>query len=248
MVDEFKVPTWTEPLRPSLVFLQSCLALNEAEAQPLLHRGAVALVGSSTRTYSGTGGAFTLSFFDAALYDDQPLGGCLRHGKNYLLAYSLLKQKRLGESAKLTGANVRSAWAFTLWGDPTLKLPSPELPRDTLPGVRHAVKGDTIVVERPEEMFERMKTSKFTARGWPNGRLAGLVTEVDVDTRQLVPFLFAEVRLTPPAADRAPRLLSRVPDNNWVFVWDGRRGCGYLVIVPPSRQRGELRFEVRWDG
>src|SRR5207249_3939136 len=98
---------------------------NPAEAQPLMQRGAVALVGSSTRTYSGTGGAFTLAFFDAALYEDQTLGASLRQSKNFLLSYSLLKQKRLGDRSKLTGANVRSAWAFTLWGDPTLKLPRP---------------------------------------------------------------------------------------------------------------------------
>src|SRR5262249_36187796 len=114
LVEKYGLPGWTEPLRPSLVFLQSCLALNEAEAQPLLQRGAVAVVGSSTRTYSGTGGAFTLAFFDALLYDGQSLGGSLRQAKNFLLAYSLLKEKRLGATAQLGGANQRSAWAFTL--------------------------------------------------------------------------------------------------------------------------------------
>jgi len=247
MVDDFKVPTWTEPLRPSLAFLQSCLALNEAETQPLFRRGAVAVVGSSTRTYSGTGGAFTLAFFDAALYDDQPLGGALRQGKNFLLAYSQLKEKRLGDKAKLKGANVRSAWAFTLWGDPTLKLPRPQPPRDALPGVQQQVKDDVIVLSRPADMYEPMKTEKHFARSWPNGRLAGLVTPgEDEDTHQLVPLLFVEVRLTPPAVGRVPRLLSRVPERNWVFVWDGRRASGYLLVVPPARERGDLRFEVRW--
>jgi hypothetical protein len=247
MVDDFKVPTWTEPLRPSLVFLQSCLALNEAETQPLFRRGAVALVGSSTRTYSGTGGAFTLAFFDAVMYDDQPLGGALRQGKNFLLAYSLLKQKRLGEKAKLAGANERSSWAFTLWGDPTLKLPRPEPPPEALAAVRQQVKEDVITVTRPPQMYERVNTEKHTARSWPNGRLAGLVTKTgDEDERQLVPFLFAEVRLSSPVAGRAPRLESRVPGNNWVFLWDARRRCGSLLIMPPARERGELRFEVRW--
>ena len=48
MIDDFKVPTWTEPLKPSLVFLQSCLALNPAEVKTLFNRGAVAVVGSAT--------------------------------------------------------------------------------------------------------------------------------------------------------------------------------------------------------
>src|SRR5262249_8904388 len=78
------------------------------------------------RVYSGTGGAYSLCFFDALLYDDQTLGGALRQGKNFLLAYALLKEKRLGTDARLTGANVRSAWAFALWGDPTLRLPRPQ--------------------------------------------------------------------------------------------------------------------------
>ena len=83
LVDEYEMPKWKEPLRPSLMFLQSCLALNEAEAQPLLQRGAVAIIGSSTRTYSASGGAFTLAFFDALLYDDQSLGGALCRAKNF---------------------------------------------------------------------------------------------------------------------------------------------------------------------
>ncbi|HKI34247.1 MAG TPA: C25 family cysteine peptidase [Gemmataceae bacterium] len=247
MVEEFKVPTWTEPLRPSLVFLQSCLALNPTEVKPLMQRGAVAVVGSSTRTYSGTGGAFSLAFFDATLYEDQSLGASLRQSKNFILAYSLLKQKRLGENAKLTGANVRSAWAFTLWGDPTLKLPLPDPPRDALPGVHHQVKGDLVSLVRPDEKYEQMKTEKHLARTWPNARLAGLVTKAGEDEdRHLVPLLFAEVRLTPPAAGRVPKLNSRVSANNYVFVWDGRRDCGYLLVVPPSRAHGELLFDVRW--
>jgi hypothetical protein len=247
MVDEFKVPTWTEPLRPSLVFLQSCLALNPPEVKPLVQRGAVAVVGSSTRTYSGTGGAFSLAFFDAVLYEDQSLGGSLRQSKNFLLTWSLLKQKRLGESAKLAGANLRSAWAFTLWGDPTLKLPRPEPSPDALPGVRHQVKDDLIVLARPDQRYEQMKTDKHLARSWPNARLAGLVTKPGEDEdRNLVPLLFAEVKLSPPAAAGAPRLRSRVSSQNYVFAWDARRSTGYLLVLPPSRESGDLKFEVRW--
>ena len=58
----------------------------------------------------------------------QSLGGALRQAKNYLICYSRLKEKRLGKDAKLAGASTRSAWAFTLWGDPTLKMPRPSRP------------------------------------------------------------------------------------------------------------------------
>src|SRR5690349_22932401 len=43
---------------------------------------------------------FSLAFFNAMLYENRPLGGCLRQAKNFLLAYSLLKEKRLGKNAK----------------------------------------------------------------------------------------------------------------------------------------------------
>ena len=39
LIDDYGFLSWDEPLRPALVFLQSCLALNETEAQPLLRRG-----------------------------------------------------------------------------------------------------------------------------------------------------------------------------------------------------------------
>src|SRR5262245_28910061 len=68
LVNEWGLPSWDEPLPPALVFLQSCLALQEDKAQPLLTRGAVAVVGSSTRIYSGSGGAFALAYMNALLY------------------------------------------------------------------------------------------------------------------------------------------------------------------------------------
>ena len=81
----------------------------------------------------------------------------------------------------------------------------------------------------------------------PNGRLAGLVTRAGEDEdRNLVPLLFAEVRVTPPVAGRVPRLRSRLSSQNYVFVWDSRRDVGYLLVLPPSHERGDLRFEVRW--
>ena len=248
MVDEYGLPGWKEPLRPSLIFLQSCLALNEAEALPLFQRGAVSVVGTPTRNYSGSGGAFTLAFFDAMLYDDQSLGGALRQAKNFLLAYSLLKEKRLGSNARLGGANLRSAWAFTLWGDPTLKLPRPTPARDALPPVRSRVERNTIVLTLPEAVYPKVTTEGYQAQMWPNARLAGLLKkEPNQDERRLVPFLFAELALPQVPLDKTPRLKSKLPASRWQFCWDSRRRHGYLLVIPRARESEELRFQVSWE-
>ncbi len=249
LIDDFGFLTWTERLPPSLIMLQSCLALNEKEAQPLLERGAVALVGTATRTYSGTGGAFTLAFFDGMLYNDQSLGGALRQSKNFLVTYTILKKKRLGDAAKLTGANIRSAWAFTLWGDPTLTLPKPEAAQNALPAVTTEVHGNTILLKLPDRHYDPVKVGKYEARLLPNSRLAGLITssKEEEDMRMLVPFLFTEVRLPNAPEGKTPHLHGRLPERNWVFLWDARRKAGYLLVTPRGRDTEEVRFRVEWE-
>jgi hypothetical protein len=245
LVKEWNMPEWDEPLPPALVFLQSCLALQDWKAQPLLSRGAVAVVGTSTRTYSGSGGACSLAFFNAVLYDDASLGGALRQAKNFLLAYALLKEKRLGMDAQRTGANLRAAWAFTLWGDPTLKLPRPPRPEEPREPIRREVHGRTIVLSLPPEPHDKVKSARFQAQMPPNGRLAGLVRkEGDADGQPLVPLVFAEVYLPKVPAGQTAVLRSRLPESHWVFNWDARRRCGYLLVEPRSRDTEELKFRV----
>jgi hypothetical protein len=248
LTKEYKMQEWTEPMRPSLVFLQSCLALADGKAQPFLQRGAVAVIGTSTRTYSATGGACSLAFFDAILYDHETVGGSLRQAKNFLLAYSLLKEKRLGKGAKLTGANLRSSWAFSLWGDPTLNFPCPEVPGDTLPSVHQTVQGHTIVITLPDARYRKAISNQYQAEMSPNGRLAGLITldEDEENVKHLVPFIFAEIQLPKAPAEKTPRLRSRLPESRWVFNWDARRKCGYLLFMPRAKDQGELRFNVDW--
>lgn len=248
MVRDFGMSGWTEPLRPSLMLLQSCLALNEAEAGRLLERGAVAVVGSATRTYSGTGGAFTLAFLDALLYDGESLGGGLRQAKNFLVAYTRLKQQMLDGEARHTGANLRSAWAFTLWGDPTLRLPRPRPPVGALPAAGAAVRGRTLTLTLPERSYDRVATGKYQAEMFPNARLAGFIAKrADDDGQRLVAFAFAEVHLTDVPAGRTPRLRGRAPQKYWVFCWDARRRTGYLLFAPRASERGDIRFQVEWD-
>jgi hypothetical protein len=248
LVTRWGVPSWPEPLRPALVFLESCMALCEPEALPFLERGALGVIGTSTRTYSGSGGAFTLGFFDGLFYDQQSLGGSLRQAKNFLLAYSILKEKRLGDQARLKGANLRSAWAFSLWGDPTLHLPPPERPGDALPAVRHQVQNKTFTVTLPDQAYSKVSTEKYQVQLLPNGRLAGLVTKEETeDGRHVIMFVFAEVHLSQAPAGKVPRLTSRLPEKNWVFTWDARRQCGYLVLIPRARDGKNIRFQVEWQ-
>jgi hypothetical protein len=247
LIKEYCAQEWSEPLRPALVFLQSCLALAEHKAQPFLQRGAVAVVGSSTRTYSGSGGACALAFFDALHYDHQSLGGSLRHAKNFLLAYTLLKEKRLGQDARRSGANVRASWAFTLWGDPTLKLPRVSPPRDSLAAVRPQVRGNTLVIALPGTAYRKVITPRYQTEMRPNARLAGLLRAGDENGRRLVPFVFAEVKLPKAPAGKTPRLHSRIPGKQWVFCWDQRRKCGYLLVTPRKKDLHELRFHVKWS-
>jgi hypothetical protein len=248
MVRDYGLPDWPEQLEPSLVFLQSCLALCEPEALPLMERGAIGVIGTSTRTYSASGGACSLAFFNALLYENQTLGSSLRQAKNFLLAYALLKEKRIGDQAKLSGANLRSAWAFTLWGDPTLQMPAPELPPDALPVVHHEVRGNSIVLFQPEEAYDRVAVRQYRSHMLPNARMAGLLQkDATSPERRLAPLLFAEVSLPKAPNGKVPQLHSRLPSDRYVFCWDPRRRSGYLLAAPRAKDTGDLHFQVRWE-
>jgi hypothetical protein len=247
LIKDYGLPTWTEPLPPALVVLQSCLALNESKALPLLQRGGIGVIGSSTRIYSASGGAFTLAFFDALMYENESLGSSLRNAKNFLLAYSLLKEKRLGKEAKLGAANLRSAWAFSLWGDPTLHLPAPPVPDDALPPVQHKVHGNTIILKVPDSSHEKAVSARYYTQIKANGRTGGIVKKAaDDDGQQMLSFLFAEVHLPNAPPGKTPRLHSRLPGKRWVFCWDARRRAGYLLVVPRDKDHGDLRFHIDW--
>ena len=248
LVRDYEAHRWTEPIQPSFIFLQSCLALNEEVAHPFLERGAVAVVSSTSRNYSASGGAFALAYFDALVYDRQTLGGSLRSAKNFLLAYTLLKEKRLGRDAKMHGASLRSALSFSLWGDPTLEMPRPDVPGDARAAIRHQVKGNTIIVSLPGETHDKVTTARYQAQILPNARLAGLISKADdADGRALVPLVFQEVRLPSAPAGKTPLLRTRLPDANWVFCWDARRTTGYLLIRPRAKDTNEIRFQVDWQ-
>jgi hypothetical protein len=245
LINDWGFVGWDEPLRPSVMVLQSCLALTEQKVSPLFDRGALAVVGSPSRVYSATGGAFSLAYVDALLYDGQTLGGALRQSKNFLLAYGRLKDKRLGGQAKLVGASLRSAWSFTLWGDPALRLPEPLAPPSAAPAARSRVRGDTITLTVPP-VAGAEESGKYRVPYRPNERLAGLVRPAAEDDKKLVPLAFAEVKLPDGPVGATPRLESKLPESSWTFVWDGRRRVGYILALPREGTE-ELRFRVRWE-
>lgn len=248
LVRDWGFPSWDESMPPALVFLQSCLALQDYKVSRLQGRGALAVIGSSTRVYSASGGAFSLAYFNSLLYDGRPLGGALRHAKNFLTCYVELKQKRLGDQVARAGANHRAAWAFTLWGDPTFHLPRPVAPARPAPGVRHEVVRGDLVIHLPTARHERVSTSRFSVRMPPNGRLAGLVRKQaeEDETQPLVPFVFVEASLPKAPAGAVPKLRSRAPDHDWSFTWDARRKVLHVLVAPRRLERTPLRFKIDW--
>jgi hypothetical protein len=182
------------------------------------------------------------------LYAEPSLGGSLRQAKNFMLAFARLKERRLGTEAKLGGANVRAAWAFTLWGDPTVQLPRPVRPAEALPAVKHVVKGNTIVIALPDAVHDKVESAKYQAAMRANARLAGLVSkQQDSDIHRLVPFVFAEVQLSKGLPGKTPQLRTKLPETHWVFCYDQRLQRGYLLVTPRNSDQGELRFQVCWE-
>jgi hypothetical protein len=245
LIKDWGFATWTEPLRPSFMFLQSCLALTEDKTGHLFERGAIAVVGSSSRIYSATGGAFSLGYLDAVLYDGQSLGGGLRSAKNFLLAYSQLKDKRL-ETVKLGGANQRSAWAFTLWGDPSLKLPAPPTDESAASSVKSKVIDNTITLSVPAAAAQASRSGVYQAVYRPNSRLAGLIRTGDDGEKKLTPMAFSEIALANGPPNAEPRLRTKLADSNWVFIWDARRRTGWLLVALPATAEREIRFHIDW--
>jgi hypothetical protein len=135
-----------------------------------------------------------------------------------------------------------------------LAFPLAQPPTDALSPVRGRVaeretaQGSEreIVLSRPPEGYERLTVGKYEAHFQPNARLAGLLQAGEEASRRLVPFLFAEVEL-PEAPDGCkPSLASKLPEKNWVFLWDEGRKAGYLLVTPRPKDEGELRFRIRW--
>jgi hypothetical protein len=59
---------------------------------------------------------------------------------------------------------------------------------------------------------------------------------------------FAEVRLPKAPPGKRPHLMTKLPEKQWVFVWDARRKTGYILVTPRTKDTREIRFKVNWEG
>jgi len=51
---------------------------------------------------------------------------------------------------------------------------------------------------------------------------------------RLVPLLWGVNTLAERAGGKTPPMPNRLPDDRWVFTWDGRRRVGYLLVLPAN--------------
>jgi hypothetical protein len=215
-------------LRPGLFLLQGCVSLQQEESQSLVRRGAAGVVGTTANMYSASGGAFTKAFVDALL-DGNDAGTSLMIARNYTFALSLLKEKRGHEQS---GKPLRAAMTFGLWGDPTWKPPGAAGPlpaSDRLSAVR---KGSRIELHVPVSWPGNARAGKYVAAIPLSGELAGMyaATAEQNGQRQLVPLYFAVVPLEDRSGAEPPRLSSKLPDADWVSLWDPSNRWLYLLV------------------
>src|SRR5262249_33306645 len=128
-------------------------------------------------------------------------------------------------------------------------LPNPEPPAGATLHVVPHVEGHNVILTIPPMPHRTVTSTQYQAQVWPNGRLAGLVyKELNEDERQLGPLLFAEVPLSHNRPGAVPHLTCKLPESRWVFCWDRRRSCGYLLALPRPQDKEEIRFHVTWKG
>ena len=188
------------PLPPTFVFLQSCLALTEFKVHPLLSRGAFGVIGSSTRTYSGSGGACSLAFFNALLYEEQSVGDCAAAGQEFPARLLAAQAKATGKDAtRHRGQRPRGLGLHAL-GRSDLETAPPtqstiEPPSRCLPSAMRYKATHPRVAARPEA---KTRCGRISIRSpcRPTADSPGWCAKSKIEERRpLVPFVFAEIHL-----------------------------------------------------
>ena len=215
-------------LPPSLFLLQGCFTLRDAETLNVLRSGAAGAVGATSNMYSASGGAFAGVFLDSLL-GRHDAGTSMMVARNYLLALTLLKEKRGHLQA---GRPLRAAMTFSLWGDPTWEPHGKVNAPPALNGVRAVRHGPRVDLQIPASWLDESRAGPYFADIPMDGRLAGIYTTKTgkSDERQLVPLYFAVLPIENWGGDAPPQLSSKLPAAEWVSLWDARNRWLYLLV------------------
>jgi hypothetical protein len=228
---------------PEIAILQGCYTLDRSDPFILIEKGTEAIVATSAAIYSAPGSAFARAVLDNALYDGADLGTAVRNGRNYLLALAQLQRLRGHHEWRKT---YRAALAFTLWGDPTLKLPL----KTGRPGVKPIAWEATpqeLKLTIPPQRLREVAVDDYFARPAPRTMYAGLLLRLpDTKKRELKDLYFHTVAV-PAGQHHACK-----PGEGWdvVSLYAPRsRTLSVLARpdwdkVPPPPRRGTFAFRL----
>jgi hypothetical protein len=228
---------------PALVVLQGCYTLDRSDPFILLERGTEAIVATSAAIYSASGSAFARAFVDSLLYDGADLGTAVRNARNYLLSVVELKKQRGHDDWHKT---YRAALAFTLWGDPTTRMPL-GASKPSLQPVRWSLDEAKLELSIPRGRLPKAEAGRYHVRPAPRAMLSGLILkDGDRTDRQVKDLYFgvaappAPLRVCPPGQGwdvvslYAPRTrtLSVLARPDWdVVESQGAHGTFILPVV-----------------
>lgn len=156
---------------PRVAVLQGCYTLDRSDPFILIENGTQAIVATSAAIYSAPGSGFARALFDAVAHDDVDLGTAVRNARNYLLALAALQEERGHSEWHKTW---RAALAFTLWGDPTYRVPI----TTGAPAVKPATwerEQATLRLRVPHQRQREVAVEKYRARAAPRAMFGGLV-------------------------------------------------------------------------
>ena len=227
-----------EPVYPGLYIFQGCKTLRQPEVIALLRNGAAGVIGTSTNTYSASGGALAKTYVDAMLLDGADAGTSLMIARNFMLALADLKDRRGHEQSPKI---LRGGLTFALWGDPTWRPPpSPATVPDS-ERVHTTRRGNVIEMHVPEQFAAAVESGDYVAQIPVGAKLAGMYEWENEERtrRQLPPLFFVVVPLADYAGAAPPAVTSPVARNRWTSLWDPRNRWLYLLV----QSSGKLEFD-----
>lgn len=250
---------------PQIVVLQGCYTLDRSDPFILIEKGTQAIVATSAAIYSASGSSLARAFLDRAVNDGTDIGTALRDARNYLLAVAHLKRERGHQDWRKTW---RAALAFSLWGDPFMKLPlRPGKPTQsqsqwrfvdaagdpTPPATRRSapapLAAPALELTIPKARLRPISVGKYRASPPPRAMLSSILWREEGDEhRSAIELFYTSAKIAAPAAVCAP-------NGDWgVTSLYAPRSKLLFVLALPERSAAEskperrtVRFAIRDD-